>query len=248
MAETAVPLDARADTAPRKSSLPRLLLLALLLALIAAAVYVLFFTDFGHRLRGDPHQVGRDFRGLVDRHPVAAPAIFLAAYTMTAVCLLPVWWLQILAGIAYGLYLGVAWSLAGAVLGATCSFLISRTLLEDWVHNSFEARHARLREIDEKLGHNGLLVVMACRLMHFLPFGVSNYLFGLTRITFPDVLLGTLLGNIPAITAYVAGGAGLEPWKSWRFILCLTALNVILLVPIALRYWKPDWFKRIGVE
>jgi uncharacterized membrane protein YdjX (TVP38/TMEM64 family) len=246
MAETALPLDYHPQAA--RGRLPRLLLFGFLLALIAAAVYVLFVTDLGHRLRDDPRQVGQDFHGLVHRHPIAAPAIFVAAYTVTTICLLPVWWLQILAGIAFGLYFGIAWSLLGAVMGAAASFVISRTLLEDWVHNTFEARHARLREIDEKLGHNGLLVVMASRLMHFLPFGVSNYLFGLTRITLPDVVLGTLLGNVPAITAYVAGGAGLHPWRNWRFILCLSALNVILLVPVVLRYWKPQWFKRIGVE
>ena len=245
MAETVLSYEA---PAPAKSKLPRLILFVFLLALIATAVYILFFTDLGQRLRADPRKVGQDFHGLVQRHPFAAPAIFLGAYVVTTVCLLPVWWLQILAGIAFGLYFGVAWSLVGAVVGAVCSFLISRTLLNDWVRTRFESRHARLREIDEKLGHNGLLVVMASRLMHFIPFGVSNYLFGLTRITLPDVVLGTLLGNIPAITAYVAGGAGLHPWRNWRFILCLSALNIILLVPVALRYWKPQWFKRIGVE
>jgi uncharacterized membrane protein YdjX (TVP38/TMEM64 family) len=233
---------------PPKSNLPRLILLAFLLVLITLAVYTLFFTDLGQRLRADPRAVGREFHGWVQTHPFAAPAIFIAAYTVASLCLLPVWWLQILAGIAFGLYFGIAWSLAGAVVGASCSFLVSRTLLNDWIHNTFEARHARLREIDEKLGHNGLLVVMASRLMHFLPFGVSNYLFGLTRITLPDVVLGTLLGNIPAITAYVAGGAGLHPWRNWRFILCLSALNIILLIPVVIRYWKPQWFKRIGVE
>ena len=71
----------------------------------------------------------------------------------------------------------------------------------------FEAKHTRLRALDEKMGHNGLLIVMASRLMHFLPFGVSNYLFGITRITLMDVILGTFLGNAPAIAFYVAVGA-----------------------------------------
>ncbi len=98
------------------------------------------------------------------------------------------------------------------------------------------------------MGHNGLLIVMAARLMHFIPFGVSNYLFGISRITLMDVVLGTVLGNAPAIAFYVAIGAGIHPFRNWRFMVGLTITNLILLVPVILRYWRPQWFKRIGVE
>jgi uncharacterized membrane protein YdjX (TVP38/TMEM64 family) len=228
--------------------LPRLVLLVLLLALIAGAMYALFFTALGARFRADPHAAGRAFRDWVALHRVSAPLIFLALYLVAGLALLPVMWLQILAGYGFGLYLGVTFSLTGAILAATCSYLVSRTLLADYVHNQFEARHAKLRQLDENLGHNGLLVVMAARLMHFLPFGVSNYLFGVSRITLIDVALGTLLGNIPAITFYVAVGAGREPYRDWGFMAALVALNVLLLVPVALRYWKPEWFRKFGVE
>jgi uncharacterized membrane protein YdjX (TVP38/TMEM64 family) len=77
---------------------------------------------------------------------------------------------------------------------------------------------------------------------------VSNYLFGVTRITAMDVLLGTLLGNAPMIAFYVAVGAGLRPLRHFWFMFALAVVNVLLLVPVALRYWKPAWFKRIGVE
>ena len=230
------------------SLLPRLVTLLILCCLVAAALYALFLTDYGRQLRADPHLAGRAFRGWVDDHRLVAPLILIGLYVAASLSLLPVMWLQILAGYGFGLWLGAAWSLAGATLAATCGFLVSRTLLADWVHDTFEARHARLREVDEKMGHNGLLVVMAARLMHFLPFGVSNYLFGLSRITLIDVVLGTLLGNVPAITFYVALGAGLNPWSNWRFMAGLATLNLVLLIPVAVRYWKPEWFRRIGVE
>jgi uncharacterized membrane protein YdjX (TVP38/TMEM64 family) len=84
--------------------------------------------------------------------------------------------------------------------------------------------------------------------MHFIPFGVSNFLFGLSRITLVDVFVGTILGNAPAIAFYVAVGAGLHPLRNWRFMVALAVTNVLLLVPVALRYWKPQWFRRFGVE
>ncbi|HEY1340911.1 MAG TPA: TVP38/TMEM64 family protein [Bryobacteraceae bacterium] len=234
---------------PGKSAvLPRILLLILILCLVAGGLYALYFTEFGWELRNKPHLLGQTFQQWVAAHRVIAPAILLGLYVGITLSMMPVWWLQILAGYGFGLWLGIAYSLLGAVLGAVCTFLVARLLLADYVQHKFEARHAKLREIDEKMGHNGLLIVMAVRLMHFLPFGVSNYLFGISRITLMDVLLGTCLGNAPAIAFYVAIGARLHPHRNWRFMVILAAVNVILLIPVVLRYWKPQWFRRIGVE
>jgi uncharacterized membrane protein YdjX (TVP38/TMEM64 family) len=243
--ETPAPAPAPAHKTP---PVVRMLLLALLLCVIAVAVYALFFTAAGQQLRDDPHLAGRNFRTWVQGHHLIAPAILLLLYILFTLSLMPVWWLQILAGYGFGLWFGIAYSLVGATLAAIASFAMARTLLADYVHTRFEAKHTKLRALDEKMGHNGLLIVMASRLMHFLPFGVSNYLFGITRITLMDVILGTFLGNAPAIAFYVAVGAGLHPLRNWRFMVCLTIVNILLLVPVVLRYWRPQWFKRIGVE
>jgi uncharacterized membrane protein YdjX (TVP38/TMEM64 family) len=236
------------DATAQKPSWRRIALLILLLALIAAATYTLFFTPYGQSVRDDPRRAGAAFKVWVAQHKLIAPLILLLLYCVGTLSLMPVWWLQILAGYGFGFWFGTAYSLIGATLGALLSFLASRTLLADYVRNRFEARHAKLRELDEKMGHNGLLIVMAARLMHFLPFGVSNYLFGISRITTMDVFLGTLLGNAPAIAFYVAIGSGIHPHRNWRFMVALAVTNVLLLVPVALRYWKPQWFRRIGVE
>jgi phospholipase D1/2 len=230
------------------SPLSRLVTLLVLLSLFPAALYALFYTDFGSLLRTDREAAGRAFHDWVDGHHVVAPLILIALYVAGGLSLLPVWWIQILAGYGFGMWLGVTYSLAGATAAAIASYLAARLLLADWVHDKFEAKHAKLRELDEKMGHNGLMIVMASRLMHFIPFGVSNYLFGVTRITPMDVVLGTLLGNAPMITLYVAIGAGRHPYRDWRFMTALTIVNILLLVPVALRYWKPQWFRKIGVE
>jgi uncharacterized membrane protein YdjX (TVP38/TMEM64 family) len=230
------------------SLLPRLLTLLFLLSLVAAALYALFYTDFGRQLRLDRHAAGRAFHDWVDTHRLVAPLILVALLIAAGLTSLPVWPIQILAGYGFGLWLGVTYTLVGAACAALASYFAARLLLADWVRNKFEARHAKLRELDEKMGHNGLLIVMAARLMHFIPFGASNYLFGITRITPMDVALGTILGNAPMITLEVAIGAGRHPYRDWRFMTILTIVNIFLLVPIALRYWKPQWFQKIGVE
>lgn len=243
-----VELEPEQTVAPARRKYTRGVLLLLLLCLAGLALYGLFYTPFGQLVRDDPHAAGRAFRGWVAHHRLIAPLILLGLYLVGTLTLMPVWWIQILAGYGFGLWLGITYSLTGATIGAVLSFLASRTLLAEYIHKRFEARHEKLRELDEKMGHNGLLVVMAARLMHFIPFGVSNYLFGMSRITLMDVFLGTILGNAPAIGFYVAVGAGLHPLRNWMFMVGLTVANILLLVPVALRYWRPQWFKRIGVE
>jgi uncharacterized membrane protein YdjX (TVP38/TMEM64 family) len=105
-----------------------------------------------------------------------------------------------------------------------------------------------LSSLDEKMGHNGFLVVMAVRLSHVLPFALSNYAFGITRISVRDVALGTALGGIPAVAISVLLGADVHPLHDWRVMCIIAAVNVVLIVPVAVRYLKPEWFKKMGVE
>jgi uncharacterized membrane protein YdjX (TVP38/TMEM64 family) len=228
----------------RASLLIRLALFVVLIALAIVAWYVVFKTPFGHKLRSR-HLVAQ----WVGAHRVIAPTVLIATYVILSVLMLPVWWVQALAGYCFGLVLGIVWCEVGAVIGAVISLLLSRWLVGQWFRERFESRMAKLHSINEKLGHNGLLVVMGVRLCHLLPFGLSNYLFGLTRITVMDVALGTFSGGFVAVAIWVAIGAyGHHVLRNHRLWFILGAINLVMLIPLALRYWKPQWFKRIGVE
>ena len=243
MTETSI-LPPQVNTPRHRASL--LIRLALFVVLVALAIvgwYVMFKTPFGEKVR-DRRLVAEWVRA----HRVIAPLLLVAAYVLLSVLMLPVWWLQVLSGYCFGLVLGVLWCEVGAIIGAVLSLLLSRWLVGQWFHERFESRMAKLHNINEKLGHNGLLVVMGVRLCHLLPFGLSNYLFGLTRITIIDVALGTFGGGLVAIAIYVAIGVGRHLLRDWRLWTILSAINVVLLIPLALRYWKPEWFKKIGVE
>lgn len=220
----------------------------MLLALIAGVLYVIFETPMGARFRQKPNNLRGEFREWVQAHRLIAPLGFILLYVIVSLCFLPVWWLGVLAGFAFGIALGMVWSIVGATAGACCCFGVSQTLLADYFHRKFETRHAKLAELDEKMGHNGLMIVMAARLMHFLPFGLSNYLFGITRIRLVEVAVGTFLGTIPSISIWVLPGAGIHIRSNWWIMALIGLLNVFLLVPILLRYLKPHWFKKIGVE
>jgi uncharacterized membrane protein YdjX (TVP38/TMEM64 family) len=219
---------------PRQSMMVRLGLLLIIIVVAAVAAYVIFKTALGEKLR-DKELV----REWVARHRAITPLVIVTVYVIFAVLLLPVWEIQ---------YVGIFWCEVGAVIGAAVSLLLSRWLVGEWFRTRYEARMAKLHAINEKLGHNGLLVVMGVRLCHVLPFGVSNYLFGLTRITVMDVVIGTLGGGLPAISIYVALGADPVLLKTFLFWGVFSLIHILLLIPLILRYLKPEWFKRIGVE
>jgi uncharacterized membrane protein YdjX (TVP38/TMEM64 family) len=196
-----------------------------------ALAYFLFFTETGTQFR-DPAAV----RNIVAAHPRQVLIGFLLVYTVLSVLLLPVWWLQIVAGFSFGLLHGVALCTVGAAIGATATLAVSKWIAADWFRATIEPKIAKLHELRGKLGSNGLLIVMAVRLLHMVPFGISNYAFGMIGLKPRDVALGTALGGIPALAFYVSMGAGLHPWSNLRLMAALTAINIFLLLPVLLAF------------
>jgi uncharacterized membrane protein YdjX (TVP38/TMEM64 family) len=206
-----------------------------MIGLIAAAAWMLFFTSRGQLLVKNPRALGQDVSGFVEEHPITAPVAYVAAYVVLGALALPVWWLQLLSGMAFGLPMGVIYSEIAATISALLAARFSHWLAADWFHR-VEDHMQKLKSLDETFGKNGLLVVMAVRLCHVLPFGLSNYAFGLTTMRASDIALGTVMGGLPAITVYVAMGTGGRPLTDWRFVTGLVFINAMLLVPLGVKY------------
>lgn len=227
----------------QRPPLTRLLLTLALLVLIGALLYLFHFTAWGQRLLENPA-----LRNWITTRPRLAPLLFLALYSACGLFGLPVWWLQMLAGYCFGLMLGLLWCTAGALLGSALTLQVGHFLFGEYFHRHIEPHTQRLAALDEKLGHNGLLVVTTVRLSNIIPFGLANYAFALTRISLLDVLLGTVMGGTLGKMIYVALGADPKAFASRGFLGALVIVNGLLLLPLLLRYLRPDWFRRIGVE
>jgi uncharacterized membrane protein YdjX (TVP38/TMEM64 family) len=234
----------------------RLIVIGLLVVGIGVALWVLFFTEWGRQLRRDPHEIGPRLVHWVLMHPVHASLMFFALYVTMTLLFLPVWSLQMFCGYTlsriFGVWIGFGMAVVicqiTGTIAAVATFSFSRWLAADWFHKKVETRMERIKRLDEKLGHNGFLLVMTVRLIHVMPFALSNYAFGLLRITLGDIFVGTLLGGIPGVVLYVASGIHLRLLRDWRFIAGYSLLNIVLLIPVVLRYLKPQWFRKIGVE
>jgi len=216
-----------------RQSTVRLVVLAALLLAAAGAAYYLFGTEAGQRW------TGREYvRGQIDAHPVVAPIAFVAAYVVLGALLVPLWWMQLLAGVCFGVLYGTALCVAGHVACATVTVWLSGWLAGDVMRRVVAPRLRRVEELRRRLGRNGVLVVAVARLVHGVPFGAANYAFGVLGFRPRDVALGTALGAPVNLALFVVVGAlGLDLWREWRVLAGVVAVNVLLLVAI----W---WFTR----
>jgi uncharacterized membrane protein YdjX (TVP38/TMEM64 family) len=229
--------SASSPPAARRSvaGIARVVAVTALLALILLASAALLFTQQGQLLLHNPRYLRGDVAEFVARHPIDAPLLYLAVYIIFGILALPLWWLQILGGAAFGLPLGVAYTQLAATIGAVLAARFSHWLAAEWFHR-LESHVQRLRSLDKTFGKNAFLVVMAVRLAHVLPFGLTNYAFGLTTMRSRDVAWGTLLGGLPAVCTYVAVGVGGHPLSDWRYVVGIVILNAVLLVPLGAQY------------
>jgi uncharacterized membrane protein YdjX (TVP38/TMEM64 family) len=127
----------------------------------------------------------------------------------------------IIAGSAvFGFPLGVLGALTGLALGASGGFCLSRWFLRKEISARFR-KHATFRAIDIAIEKEGWKIVILLRLCP-IPFGLANYLYGLTAVRFRPYLIASLIGGLPSLLLYcqlgTAGKAGLDAIASGHLV------------------------------
>jgi uncharacterized membrane protein YdjX (TVP38/TMEM64 family) len=168
-------------------------------------------------------------------HGALGVAVYIAAYAVATVLFLPGWIFTVSAGLIYGILGGTAVALVGATLGASLAFLVARYLVRGRVERAARG-NKKFEAIDEAVGKNGWKIIALLRLSPLIPFNVSNYLYGVTRIGFWPYLLSSLVGMLPGTLLYAylgaAGGAGLGDGKTHHSPLQYILLGVGLVATI----------------
>jgi len=110
------------------------------------------------------------------------------------------------AGLLFGVWLGAAVTVVGCDLGATFAFLIGRTLGRDWAQEQV-SKHKKFSLVSLAVEKNAWLIIFLVRLSPILPFGLCNYLFGVTKVKFSTYWTATTTGLIPCTVAYTYLGS-----------------------------------------
>jgi uncharacterized membrane protein YdjX (TVP38/TMEM64 family) len=143
-------------------------------------------------------------------------AIFAILIALSSLCLLPASPFVIAASAVFGFTLGLLTSAVGIILGAASGYWLSRLFLRKDVADQLKGRPT-FKAIDQAIAEEGWKIVLLLRLCP-IPFGLANYLYGLTAIPFLPYLITSFLGAIPGMLLFCqlgsAGKAGLQALAS----------------------------------
>lgn len=187
---------------PKKRSYSKIVLVALVISALAALPYLVPI-----------EKMLQSFVGWVDGLGAGGIALFFLAYVVGTVLFLPGSLMTIGAGVAFGVLGGASLALIAALTGGVVAFLIARYLAMERVQKALK-RHEKFRAIARAIESKSLRTVCLVRFSPAVPFNLSNYLFGLTKIDLKTYALGSLIGMIPGSLMYAylghVGRTGLE--------------------------------------
>ena len=199
------------------------------LALLSAAAWVFF-----HRQALE----GGQLEAWIAAQGPLAPVLFVLAYAVGTVVLVPGSLMTLAGGAIFGPLGGTALNLAGATLGATLAFLVARYLAADAVAR---ASGTRLRHLIRGVETEGWRFVALVRLVPLFPFNLLNYALGLTGIRFAHYVLASAVCMVPGALAYTylghAGRFALEGGEgaAQKMLLAIALLASVVLLPPILR-------------
>lgn len=192
------PLAESPDTSDSKSNKTRLLGFVGVLALLALAAFTLPISEWLTTLVE-----------WIEANKGISWLVFIVAYIIATVLLLPGSILTLSAGFLFGLPFGYALVSVGSVVGACCAFLLGRYFARDWVAQQISG-NAKFSALDNAVRDKGFVIVLLTRLSPVFPFNLLNYAMGITGVKFGNYALGSWLGMIPGTILYVYLGSAAQ--------------------------------------
>lgn len=170
--------------------------------LAVTAIIFLFFLVRNHQLHCSVCVHLKAFSPDVIKHFILgfgpwALGVFIVLYALNTISLLPpIGVMSLSAGFIFGPFQGSVAIMAGAFLGTTATFFISRYFGAKFVENMIKGK---AKEFQQKLDQNGFKVILLIRLIPLIPWEVVNYASGLSKIRYIDFISATLIGIFPSV-------------------------------------------------
>lgn len=133
---------------------------------------------------------------------VAGEGIYIGIYiicTLLCISVLPV---TLAGALIFGIIRTILITIVSASIGLSLSFLISRYILKKPLEKKFR-EHKIYRKIDEGVEKQGWFIVAITRIVPIFPFGIQNYVYGLTNISFMLYWFFSTLFLIPGIVFFI---------------------------------------------
>ncbi|UUV17509.1 rhodanese-like domain-containing protein [Fusobacteria bacterium ZRK30] len=133
---------------------------------------------------------------------VWGPLAYILMYIFITLTISPALPITIAGGIIFGPVMGVVYTAIGAGIGLSLSFLIARYVAREAIERKF-GNTAVFKKIDEGVKKDGWFILAVTRLIPIFPFGIQNYVYGLTSIGFIKYVVLSIIFILPGSSVYV---------------------------------------------
>jgi uncharacterized membrane protein YdjX (TVP38/TMEM64 family) len=181
----------------------KIILLALWGIIVGLALYA--FLRMGFSITGSAEML----QGIIQKSGVWGPVIYVTAYSFRSLIFFPASILTVIAGILFGPWFGILFTLIGENISANISFVVGRYFAAGLLKNLNTTKRLVPR-LACRIQNNGFLTVLIMRLS-YLPFDLVGYSSGVCNIKHRDFALGTLIGTLPGLSTFAfLGGAVID--------------------------------------
>lgn len=159
------------------------------------------------------------------------PVIYVGLFTFRPLLFISSIALFVAGGLAFGPVLGPIYAVAGASLGGSIAFIISRIMGHDFIISKIKFASDILKNTSFNFS-----VVLFLTMIPITPLSGICYGAGLSYMTFRGFVLAHTLGLIPRAFAFGFFGSTLVEIGSSKFLVAGVVLILMILLTIFLRY------------
>lgn len=175
-------------------------------------------------------------RNIIQGYGKNASFIYILLFSILPIFFFPVPILAIVAGISFGLFEGILYTMIGAMINSSIMFVMAKKFAKDKVVELFKTKisekwYNKMIAIEK---NNGFLIIFLLRLLPIAPYNVINYLSGLTEISFLRYSLATFLGIIPGTFVFLNVGDKAINVYSVEFVISLLGFLLLTIFSIIL--------------
>lgn len=176
--------------------------------------------------------------GWFEENGMAGIMAFLALYVILAVLLIPASFHKFVTGLLFGFWAGLVIAFVGGMIAAILPFLIAKRWLEPWTRKRIE-NSEMLSSVEKAVLEDGYRTVLLTRISLVLPYGLLNYVYGLTNVNFKDYMKGNVGMIVPAILYAWWGSQAADlaqatqqskDWSYWIAIIVSAIITILVIV------------------
>lgn len=147
----------------------------------------------------------------------------------------PIFFMSLSAGVLFGPVVGTIALTLGTFCGTTAAFFTARYVGRSWIEKLIQGKGA---DIYDKLSQNGFFILLPMRLVGLPPYGIIDFICGLSKMKYVDFAAATMLGAAPWIITQVLLADRIANFNPKDPVLWGSAIAFVLMIVITSKIVK----------